>query len=199
MAETAALQPPELRLPEAEAALLRDLYGRARAILEYGSGGSTAVAAEQPEADVFTVESDADWIARLEAWFTAHPPKARLRFHHADIGPTAKWGKPADNRAWRRFHRYPLGVWDRDDFVQPDVVLIDGRFRTGCFLATLFRTAAPVTVLFDDYAGRAPYHVVERFGAPAEIVGRMARFEVTPRPIEGADLDFIMTEFTRRH
>lgn len=199
MAEAATLQPPPLMLPEAEAALLRETYGRAGAILEYGTGGSTIVASQVAGADVFSVESDPDWLAGLARWFEAEPPVARVRLHHADIGPTGRWGVPLDNRAWRRFHRYPLDVWDREDFVAPDVVLIDGRFRTGCFLATLFRARRPVTVLFDDYAGRASYHGVERYAKPAEIVGRMARFEIEPRQVPAGDLTWILSEFTRRH
>jgi hypothetical protein len=60
-------------------------------------------------------------------------------------------------------------------------VLIDGRFRVGCFLATMMRITRPVVVLFDDYKGRKPYAVVEEFFAPSAMGGRMARFVVSPR------------------
>ena len=191
------LEAPPLTLPEAEAALLRRCLGPARVVLEYGAGGSTVLAAEAGRT-VFTVESDPDWIARLTEWFAAHPPDATVHLHHGDIGPTGKWGNPRDDRAWARFHRYPLGVWEREDFVHPDLVLIDGRFRVGCFLSVLYRASRPVTVLFDDYTGRAPYHVVERFGAPAEIAGRMARFEVSPRAIAPGELAWVMDQYTLR-
>ena len=49
--------------------------------------------------------------------------------------------------------------------------------------ARLLRTAQPVTVLFDDYRKRGYYHGVERLARKEELVGRMARFTVTPGAI----------------
>ena len=57
MSLAAPITRPELTLPEAEAALLRETYDRAGVILEYGSGGSTVLAAEQPGKTVPSVES----------------------------------------------------------------------------------------------------------------------------------------------
>lgn len=46
-----------------------------------------------------------------------------------------------------------------------------------------------MTVLFDDYMDRPAYHVVEDFaGPPAETRGRMARFELEPRQLQGHEL-----------
>jgi hypothetical protein len=190
-----AAEAPALTLPEAEAAQVAAAFAAAQTILEYGSGGSTVLAAGLPGRAVFSVESDRNWLSGLEAWFEANPPQAKLYLHHADIGPTGKWGVPTDETFRDRFPAYALSVWDRPDFVQPDVVLIDGRFRVGCFLATLFRSSRPVTVLWDDYAGRPVYHVVERYLRPVEMHGRMARFDVTPMPVPPADLGWIMGQF----
>ncbi|MGR3464619.1 hypothetical protein [Limimaricola sp.] len=190
---------PTLTLPETEARALRAGYEGAAAILEYGAGGSTAMAAEMPGKTVFSVESDKAFIADLRRWFDAHPPVATVHLHHGDIGPTARWGQPADEAAhWRRFHRYPSSVWDRDDFVHPDVVLVDGRFRAACFLTTLFRITRPVRLFFDDYAERPVYHEIERYGAPVAMHGRMAEFALDPTPIPAGDLTWILETFTRR-
>ncbi|KUF11458.1 hypothetical protein [Pseudoponticoccus marisrubri] len=180
-----ALTRPELTLPEAEAALLRAAYGRAEVVLEYGSGGSTVMAGELPGRTVFSVESDPDWAAMMRAWFAANPPATGTQVHvvHADIGATKEWGHPVDDSAWRRFARYPLGVWSREDFRQPDVVLVDGRFRQGCALATAFLTQRPVDLFFDDYVGRKHYHKVEEILGPPQITGRMAQFRVAPTPV----------------
>ena len=48
MTGAAPITRPELTMPEAESALLRETYGRAGVILEYGTGGSTVVASELP-------------------------------------------------------------------------------------------------------------------------------------------------------
>lgn len=184
-------------MPAAEAAFLRAGYNAASVILEYGSGGSTAMAADMAGKTIWSVESDKRWMLGLQEWFSRNKPAASLHLRYANIGPTAKWGFPKDDSKWTRYHRYPLDVWSDDGFQAPDTVLIDGRFRVACFLAVLFMTPGPVTVYFDDYLDRPQYHVVERFGAPAEIVGRMARFAVTPQTIRSGDLAWIMDKFTR--
>ena len=175
---------PELTLPAPEAALLRDTYAAAEVILEYGSGGSTVMAGEMAGTCVFSVESDRDWAQMMRAWFAANPPLAEVDVIWADIGRTKEWGHPASDRGWRRFARYPLEVWDLPEFRHPDAVLVDGRFRLGCVLATMLRITRPVTLLFDDYAQRDQYHRIEEFtGPPAGMTGRMARFELSPRPV----------------
>lgn len=188
---------PVLTMPEAEAAFLRAGYTAAKVILEYGSGGSTAMAADMAGKTIWSVESDKRWMLGLQDWFSRNKPAATLHMRYANIGPTAKWGFPKDDSKWARYHRYPLDVWADDGFLPPDTVLIDGRFRVACYLAVLFMTPGPVTVYFDDYLDRPHYHVIERFGAPAEIVGRMARFDLTPQTIAPRDLAWIMDKFTR--
>ncbi|MFN3282295.1 MAG: hypothetical protein ACK40I_11610 [Tabrizicola sp.] len=169
-----------LTFDDAEAKFLARAYAGAGTILEYGSGGSTVLAAELG-ARVFSVESDRNWAARLAEHVA--PISDRVQVHWADIGPTGPWGVPKPPHEHQKFHRYALSVWDRPDFVQPDLVLIDGRFRCACLVAVMLRTTRPVTVLFDDYARRRYYHGVERLARLEELVGRMARFTVTPGAI----------------
>jgi hypothetical protein len=182
MTGTAAISRPELTLPEAEAAHLRAAYEGASAILEYGSGGSTVLASEMPGKRVWSVESDEAWAAMMRGWFVANPPAegTQVEVIWADIGPTKQWGHPRDKSGYRRYPRYPLGVWERGD-IAPDLVLVDGRFRTGCALAAALHASAPLRLLFDDYAPRPHYHRIETFiGAPRRMIGRMAEFEVAP-------------------
>ncbi|MFC6687430.1 hypothetical protein [Jhaorihella thermophila] len=176
---------PVLTMPEAEAGAVRSAYRAARVILEYGSGGSTVLAAEMPGKHVTSVESDRRWARMMKQWFRQNPPAkdTTVEVIWSNIGPTRDWGQPKDQGAWHRFARYPLGVWRREDLPHPDVVLVDGRFRIGCALATAFNIRRPVTLLFDDYAGRKWFHQVEDFlGAPL-MVGRMGVFEVEPQPV----------------
>ena len=186
---------PKLTFPPDEAAWVEEVYDAARVILEYGSGGSTVLAGEKLGCRVFSVESDKNWCENLERWFEENPPLADVRLHHADIGKTKAWGNPVNEKHWRKFANYPISVWDRDDFAQPDVVLIDGRFRAACFLTVMLRTNSPATVLFDDYKNRPNYHVVEDYVKPAEMRGRMARFEVQPRSFPTEDMAKIFEIF----
>lgn len=182
-AEGGELFVPSISMPASESALLRSLYAERDVVLEYGSGGSTILAAGQDHSLVMSVESDRAWAENLQAVLSRDFPKANVRLHWADIGPTKKWGRPADHKAWDRFHLYPLSVWNMPWFRHPDLILIDGRFRIGCLLAALYRIERPATVLFDDYANRPHYmKAIETFVRPVEIVGRMARFEIEPAP-----------------
>ncbi len=185
MSDDTVIPRPELTLPEVEAALLRAAYARAETILEYGSGGSTVMAGEMPGKRVWSVESSGAWAKMMRGWFRENPPAegTTVEIVHARIGETKDWGHPADESEWRRFARYPLGIWKREDFAAPDVVLVDGRFRQGCALATAFSTTKPVDLFFDDYPRRKRYHVVEEFLGPPEITGRMAHFRVAPTVI----------------
>lgn len=172
---------PTLTLPPDESQLLQQHYASARVILEYGSGGSTVFAAQHPDKLIFSVESDRAWFLSLQRKCDEADLPSSPIFYHADIGKTGAWGRPVDDRLWSGFYRYPLGIWAESFFRQPELVLIDGRLRPACFLATCINTRAPVTVLFDDYLDRCSYKVVEELVRPTTTVGRMAVFHITPR------------------
>ncbi|WP_181164457.1 hypothetical protein [Amaricoccus solimangrovi] len=193
MTETAG--GPVLTLPEAEAAALRRIYSGAEVILEYGSGGSTVLAAGMPGKTVTSVESDAAWAAMVATHVAGMKRAESVAVRHVDIGPTRKWGAPTSRRAAPKFPDYPLAVWSDPGFRHPDVVLIDGRFRPACFATVAMKTEKPVTVLFDDYETRPRYREVERLAPPAEMIGRMARFELTPGPVPKQHLDWIISTF----
>jgi hypothetical protein len=179
---------PPLSFAEAEAEAVRAAYAGARVILEYGSGGSTVLAAGMPGKLVFSVESDWRWALRLQAHIDGAALPSPATVYHVDIGPTGAWGRPVDDARWYDFYRYPLAVWDEAFFRHPDVVLIDGRFRAACMMATLWRITRPTTILFDDYVDRVPYHLVEEYIAPREAFGSMAVFDAVPGLVGAADI-----------
>jgi hypothetical protein len=168
-------------------------------ILEYGSGGSTVVAAELANKHVTSVESDKAWWKMMMEWFDANPSKngSTVDMIYADIGPTREWGHPKDDRAWKRFAHYPLGVWDMDDFRAPDVVLVDGRFRIGCALAAAYRIKKQTVLLFDDYTSRKWMHAIEDFLGEPQITGRMAMFNLKPQAFPTDRMLEIMTYMLR--
>jgi hypothetical protein len=188
-------QQPILTMPPDESAALIAAYKRAAVILEYGTGGSTVVAASRAACRVFSVESSADWLAKMQTWFEASPPKAKLHLHHADIGRTKEWGFPVDAKTLNRWAAYPVSVWDRDDFKHPDLVLIDGRFRLACALTVLFRITKATTVLIDDYIDRPGYKRIETLVGSPEMIGRMAKFRFSPQPMPPEHMGWIMTAF----
>lgn len=188
---------PELSFGPEEASLVRAIYSEANVILEYGSGGSTVLGASQPGKLVFSVESDRAWAIRLQHEIDKRNLPSAATVYHVDIGPTGAWGRPVNADNWTQFHKYPLAIWDEPFFRQPDVVLVDGRFRPACMMATALRTTKPVTVLFDDYAKRKAYHCVEDFIKPSKRVGRMVLFRVEPRQLTATEIGALMDQFFR--
>lgn len=190
---------PKITLPPEAEAAVRHYYAQAGVILEYGSGGSTVIAAEMPGKQIFAVESDVNWWRGMRSYFEANPPASPVLMHHGKIGRTRDWGFPQNDDQFRKWPGYPLSIWDLPEFVHPDVVLIDGRFRPACFLSVLFKITRPITLLWDDYIDRLEYHECETLAKPVEMHGRMARFALTPTPIPVDRLQWIIQSYLRAH
>jgi hypothetical protein len=190
-----ATQAFELALPDEAVAALRDAYAGSDIILEYGSGGSSFLAMELGASKLFTVESDAAWASRISASLRSQYPRGDFHVHSVDIGPTKAWGRPKDTSGCKGYPLYATSVWDLEDFVCPDVVLIDGRFRVACFLTVMLRCTGPIRVLFDDYRNRREYHWIEEFFTPQSFADRMAIFEVKPTSFPPEHLTRIAAAF----
>ncbi|MDR5907346.1 glycosyltransferase [Franzmannia qiaohouensis] len=194
----------ELELPEhsfsaeCEKYLLR-CYENASVILEYGTGASTLLASRMLGKHIYGVENDFNWAERMKVIFN-HPSfccSSSPHIYHVDIGKTGAWAKPLDKKLWESFPDYPMRIWDEPWFEDPDVVLIDGRLRTACFLTILLKARKKTTVLFDDYRDRTYYHVVEKLLKPVDFIDRMAVFEIFPDNVEikKSDWSWIIPEF----
>lgn len=187
-----------LTFPNEVADFVRETYAQAEAVLEYGSGGSTMLAA-QLGVSCIAVESDKAWTEALNTAIKVRfPYMDKVKAVHVDIGATKKWGYPLDHSRWARFWRYPMQIWENIGPAQyPDVVLIDGRMRKACFAATLLNVKRETTVLFDDYGDRSIYHEVERFAQPTRLVGRMAEFRVVEGMIDAREMATIIPWFSQ--
>ena len=172
---------PALSFPGEEANILKDYYKKASSILEYGSGGSTWYAAIHGGKKIVTVESNYEFGNALLRKINAAGLPSIPNIIYEDIGPVGKWGRPIDPSHWNKFIYYALAPWERFPDLEPDVVLIDGRFRTACFATTALSIKRPTIILFDDYVGRPHYHKVEFLARPEKIIGRLAIFSLTPQ------------------
>lgn len=156
---------------------------RSTVYLEFGMGGSTVMAAQLGVPQVFSVDSSAEWVERVGQQIRGLSTRSQVRLLHANLGPTKDWGYPVDDAQVVTWPSYYAGPWRavRQAGLQPDLVLIDGRFRVACFLYSMLHLKPGATVLWDDYAHRPEYHGVERFSRPMARHDDMAIFEVSGR------------------
>ncbi len=196
-AATQRIERPALTYPPLTGAWVKEAYSQADVILEYGSGGSTVLASEMPGKTIFSVESSRPFARMLKRYFEQEQPPSMPLVHHVNIGPTQKWGTPADSSGYKRYHLYPLGVWDLPEFRHPDLILVDGRFRVACVFAAMLRCTKPTTLLFDDYDKRKGYWAVEDFLEREETRGNMARFTVRPHCFKPEDMTRVIGQFAR--
>lgn len=170
-------------MPEEAVQLLNASLRKAKCYLEYGTGGSSVSAVMARVPNIVCVESDLSWLRavayKLRSLGVA---ESALHFSYQNIGPTGRWGVPVSNDEFKRWHLYPLGFWtDPERSLSPDLVLIDGRFRVACFMASLIFAKPGSVILFDDYVNRDFYHSIETFVKPEQVAGRMALFRVPKR------------------
>lgn len=130
--------------------------------LEWGSGGSTVLAAwlavqDAPPLNIVSVDSSRGWVDQLRA---RHPvvrsaeAAGRLALRIADLGAVGAWGYP---ERWRS--RSPeLQRSQSAAYVEMvnaslccfDLVLVDGRFRVACLLHALRLVHNRTIVLLHD-------------------------------------------------
>jgi hypothetical protein len=156
--------------------MFKEAVSNARIYAEYGCGTSTLWVARNLKCRVLSVDTSAQWIARVREQLG---DRGGVEMHFVDAGPLLKWGRPEGYGKAENFSDYTDWFWSLAE--KPDTVLIDGRFRVCCFLTSLRHAPAGATIIFDDYVGRKHYHYVERFLKPVESNGRQARFTVPDR------------------
>lgn len=168
----------EIHMPEMETFEFMNLLRQSVCFIEYGAGGSTIAAGNQPNIqNVISVETDQKYISSVREQFPGD--KSRLEGIYIDIGPTKRWGIPiSPGDHFRKFPSYVLAPWKYADSrgLNPDFILVDGRFRAAAFLQSLLRARVGSAIFFDDYTERAHYHDVEVIMKPTKIVGRGAIF-----------------------
>lgn len=192
---TESIEIPETPcMPQACANYLVEQLKDCKWYIEYGSGASTLQAFDQQVPLIHSIETDGAWLAALEER-RSNLTSAYKGIHiaeHVDLGPTGPWGYPSTHERHAAYWQYPMAPWRSSASSRmaegPPLVLIDGRFRVACMLLTCVYAPADTTILFDDYADREYYHVIEAFATPSEMVDRMAVFRLKRQTPPSLDL-----------
>jgi hypothetical protein len=184
-------------MPDAGVRLLKRRFGQVRCFLEYGAGGSTALAARHGVPKIYSVESDAAYVAAVEAKVAAIGSGSTLHAIYADIGPTGGFGHPRDQSGIERWPAYSAHVWDvmAGAGDTPDMILVDGRFRVACCLRSFMKMSENAILVFDDYFDREErYGIVTRFAPIVKQVNRLALFR-KPKDIDLAAMEEVYREY----
>jgi len=140
---------------------------------EYGCGSSTIYVSNNYNIKIISVDTSIEWINNVNRQINDDNSQIDLKF--IDVGETKEWGYPKDYSKRSNFINYVKSIWSSED--EPDVVLIDGRFRIACFLYCLIAAKPNTKIIFDDY-NRQEYHIVEEYLKPTSIKFDQALFIV---------------------
>lgn len=177
-----------------EFALFLQFVHCADSYLEFGSGGSTCVAAQYVPGQVISVDSSAEWLDRVRT-VCDHNKWKTPKLLHVDIGGVRELGYPtqADSRSlWPNYHQ---SVWKIPESRHADFYLVDGRFRVACFLQVLLRCDETRPIGIHDYADRTHYHIISNF---ADEIARASQFSIfiKKQPFDRHQAERILEEFS---
>jgi hypothetical protein len=167
---------PQPHMPKEECQALTSALQSAQSYLEFGMGGSTVLAAWLGVPKVVSIDSSQEWIAKVAHQIAPIQSTSQIELLHAPIGTTLEWGFPKDTHMQSQWPSYYSKPWRVAH--DPDLVLIDGRFRVPCFLYSLLQLKPGAIILWDDYLNRSEYHLIEQYLAPEAYFGNMAQFLV---------------------
>lgn len=166
----------KIAMPKAETQALKNIIDNAGIILEYGSGGSTIYGGKSRAKTIISTENDKEFLDKVIAEYDNSGP--RLIPVHVYVGETKMWGYPINKDFQHKWPEYPVTPWyvAKKNNLDPDTIIIDGRFRVACFLYSIGHAKSGTTIFWDDYINRDSYHVIENICKPQKTFGRAAVF-----------------------
>lgn len=174
MSEDVELQPA---MDAKGLSFFRNQISKSKCFIEYGCGGSTyhaAMIAKVP--NIISVDTSKLWVDKVKR--SLSNSGSHLDLFHCDVGEIGNWGTPINGDRHKHFWRYMVHPWTQAKklSLEPDLVLVDGRFRVASCLYSLVAATEGTLIMFDDYLDRKKYAVVEDFCQIKEVHGRMAVF-----------------------
>jgi protein O-GlcNAc transferase len=170
----------ELKFPlphmlEDEFQLFSETVKPAKRYFEFGSGGSTTYVAMNTDAIIYSVDSQKGWLDKIAKYVG---PRDNITYKYVDIGPLGGWGRPKDESKKHLWPNYSDTL--QDSGFKPDLVLVDGRFRTACIFKTIIYSADndihPKIILHD--CKRKEYHVTYEYLNKIKQTSRLCVFEI---------------------
>jgi len=160
-----------------EIACLQKYLDNATNYFEFGMGGSTVLANNTANIIKITcVESDIRWVNKVVDFckspkITTHT----LGFPAGVLGLPLNCLKDITESEKLLWESYSKTINNTNELY--DLILVDGRFRVACALATHANIQPDGFLLVHDYSTRKYYHSIEKFYNKIEEVGRLAVFQ----------------------
>jgi hypothetical protein len=164
------------RMSDGECRLFKSILTCSTRYLEFGSGGSTYVAASLVKKSIISVDSSSEWLDKVRQACESGQGLIQPTLVHVDIGPTIEWGQPSDSGTRDRWPDYHRNVWTRTESSDADVYMIDGRFRVACFMQILLHSRRNALIMTHDFNFRSKYHVVKEVAREIAVVDSLSLF-----------------------
>jgi hypothetical protein len=147
--------------------------------LEFGSGGTTFIAAQERK-KIISIESDQFFqrslIKKMKKKGVYDVNKQKFTFKN--IGLTKEWGYPIFKKHSSQYSEIKSLINDNN---YPDFILIDGRYRVACAIKILIlyeNVKNKVILAIDDYRPRDHYHILEKYLSEKQLIGDIAIFDL---------------------
>lgn len=136
-------------------AMFQKYLQKAKIYFEYGCGGSTFQASRRLNIEkVSTVESDLFWLNKVK-----ETSNEKINFIYCDLKTLPNtWGNPGKESKLEDWKLYSDALSLNNS--NPDLILIDGRFRVCCCLKAFRLISNDCIICFDDFLNRPEYKVV---------------------------------------
>ena len=82
---------------------------------------------------MIAVDTSSEWVGAVKK--DNQRNNERLNIHYSNLGDVGGWGYPLSYEKKERFSDYTNYIWRQKK--NPQLVLVDGRFRVCCFLTSL--------------------------------------------------------------
>jgi len=175
----AALETLQPHMSQDEQRCYQKHLARSETVVEFGLGGSTLLALKQPNITKFVgVDSDLEWIRRLNEAPEAAACGGTVKFLHADIGKVGRWGRPSNKKKIGNWPQYSQAPWAL--IGRPDLVFVDGRFRVSCIMESVLRGRSDSLTIVHDFWDRPNYQCTLPFLECLESCGTLGVFTAKP-------------------
>jgi hypothetical protein len=159
-----------------EISLFTAFLRRTDRYVEFGSGGSTYLAASLVKGSVTSIDSAPEWLEKVRTACAQNGLPVTPQLIHVDIGPVGHLGYPVDEMKKGLWPRYHNALWETPSNCLGNLYLVDGRFRVACFTQVLLRASPDAFIAIHDFSIREEYHVVREMAREVATADTMSIF-----------------------